>query len=880
MIIMTKELAKNFDSKEAELRLYQLWEAGGFFNPDNLDLPENTPSYTIILPPPNITDKLHIGHAATLAIEDLFVRFYRMSGFRTLWIPGTDHAAIATQTAVEKKIKREENLTRQQLGKPEFLKRVDVFVKETQAVILNQVRQLGSSLDWSRLAFTLDAPRQTAVKELFVRMHEAGLLYRGERIVNWCPRCQSTLADDEVEHQEQQAKFYTFRYASDFPIVIATTRPETKLGDTAVAVNPKDKRYSQYIGQEFTVDFCGQVLKIKIIGDRHVDMAFGTGALGVTPAHSAIDWQMAEANHLPIIKVIDEQGKIHDGFGRFSGLSALEAREMVVEDLKNNNLLVSEEDISNNLSVCYRCDTPIEPLPSLQWFMSVDTPVAHLGGKSLKAKALEAVESGELEFLPARFQKKYQDWVINLKDWCVSRQIWFGHSIPAWYKGTEVYVGRTAPVGDGWVADQDTLDTWFSSGMWTFSTLGWPDTFAGGVKSGDLLRFHPTQVLETGYELITLWISRMVILSYFAVGELPFTKTYLHGMVLDVYGKKMSKSKGNGIDPLIVGETYGMDAVRLSLLSGITAGNDSKYHEEKTAVARNFVNKLWNVSRFILTQAPEPLVVNKAELTLADAWILSRLESVKISVTDSLTKYEFSAAAEDLRVFTWDELADWYLESTKFMSGQSTPAVLRYVLLEILKLWHPFIPFVTEELWQATGEGGYLIVVPWPKANQDYLSTEAEKDFAILKSVVVAIRTVRSENKLDPTKKLPAIIYTKQTELFESVKVLLKSLRTGVDDITIAKTGEAPADALYCQTAEAEIYLPVTVDKTEEIARLTKNEQEVKAFIDRLEKQLANAEFVNNAPTTVVNKERNRLVEFKDKQTALAQALAKLKNLL
>lgn len=448
---MKQELDKIYNPSETEDSIYKKWEESGLFNPDNLDLPKDAKSYTIILPPPNITAKLHIGHSAMLAIEDLLIRYHRLSGFRTLWVPGTDHAAIATQGVVEKKLLKEQGKTRHDLGREAFLTEVWKFVNETQAIILNQTKKMGSSLDWSRLAFTLDETRQKAVARMFIDMYKEGIIYRGERIVNWCPRCHSTLSDDEVEYKEQAAKLYTFKYSSDFPISISTTRPETKLGDTAVAVNPKDKRYSQYIGKEYKVNFCGQELNIKIIADRNVDSEFGTGALGVTPAHSMVDWQMAQANNLPIIKVIDEDGLIRDGFGVYSGLKTAEARSLIVAKLKEQGLLEKEEDIINNLSVCYRCETPIEPLPSKQWFISVDKKLERLGNKSLKEKALEAAAKKDIAFIPERFNKSFSDWMNNLHDWCISRQIWFGHQIPVWYKGEEIFVGLAAPEGDGWI---------------------------------------------------------------------------------------------------------------------------------------------------------------------------------------------------------------------------------------------------------------------------------------------------------------------------------------------------------------------------------------------------------------------------------------------
>ena len=478
---MAIELDKVYQSDKYEDEIYQSWEQGGFFNPDKQSLSDSAESYTIILPPPNITDKLHLGHAAMLAIEDLFIRFHRMNGYRTLWLPGTDHAAIATQTAVEKKLKKEQGVSRHELGRDAFLTEVNSFVAVTQSTIIGQMKKMGASLDWSRLAFTLDDDRQAAVREMFCQMYEAGLMYRGERVVNWCPRCASTLADDEVEHKEQKAMLYTFYYSKDCPIAISTTRPETKLGDVAIAVNPSDERYKQYVNKDFVVDFCGVELKLKVIADRNVEAEFGTGALGVTPAHSMVDWQMAEAHGLAVIKVINESAQIHQGFGDHSGLSTLEAREKIVSQLTAAGLMIKAEEIDNKLSVCYRCDTAIEPLPSKQWFVAVDKATERLAGKSLKQAAAEVARLGEIKFMPERFTKRYLDWMDNLRDWCVSRQIWFGHRLPVWYKGEEVFVGRTAPAGEGWLQDSDTLDTWFSSGMWTFSTLGWPAAFAAST---------------------------------------------------------------------------------------------------------------------------------------------------------------------------------------------------------------------------------------------------------------------------------------------------------------------------------------------------------------------------------------------------------------
>ncbi|MDP3836718.1 MAG: valine--tRNA ligase [bacterium] len=867
---MKNELAKTYDSSLFEDSIYTKWEKSGFFNPDLSNLPDDAPSYTVILPPPNITAKLHIGHSAMLAIEDLMVRFHRQNGYRTLWVPGTDHAAIATQNMVEKKLMAETGKTRHDLGHEAFLREVDTFVENTQATILKQTRKMGASLDWSRLAFTLDDKRQKAVKRMFLDMHREGVIYRGERIVNWCPRCQSTLADDEVEHKEQKAKLYTFKYSADFPIAISTTRPETKLGDTGLAINPKDERYIKYIGEDIETDFCGLKLKIKVIGDRKVEMDFGTGALGVTPAHSALDWQMAEAENLTKIKVIDETGIIRDSFGEFSGLSTLEAREKIVDRLNADGLMIKEEEIENNLSCCYRCGSVIEPLPSLQWFISVDAPVARLNGRSMKEAALEAAKKKDIKFLPDRFEKRFVDWMENLYDWCISRQIWFGHSIPAWYRGDETYVGEFAPEGEGWIQDADTLDTWFSSGMWTFSTLGWPDTFENDIKSGDLARFHPTQVLETGYEILTLWVSRMVMMSMFALGEIPFEHVYLHGTILDAKGKKMSKSKGNGVDPLEVIEKYGADAVRLSLLMGATPGNDARYSEEKVESKRNFINKLWNISRFILADLKDEdlnqsLDITPTAKTLADRWILQELGTTRKTVDESIRNFEFAAAADSLHDFTWNKLADWYLEVAKIEKEKSP--ILIYILKNVLVMWHPFIPYVTEALWESFNDD-ILMMKQWPAAPE----VTDGADFVIIQEAITGIRNARSENKIEPARKVKAVVVGNKAEFLVGQAALLCGLRTGVETIDLAEAAPSEA-AIRVVLGETEIYLLGAVDPEKEKARLTKEKENLEKLIAGLSVRLQNQEFVSRAPAHILKVEQDKLARYQSELANINDAL-------
>ncbi|NLZ74744.1 valine--tRNA ligase [Candidatus Falkowbacteria bacterium] len=871
---MKKELEKAYNPGENEDKIYQKWEKSGYFNPDNLNLPADAKSYTIVLPPPNITAKLHIGHSCMLAIEDLLIRYHRMAGYRTLWLPGTDHAAIATQMAVEKKIFTETGKTRHDLGREKLLEEIWNFLYSTQAAILHQTRKMGSSLDWSREAFTLDKERQRAVNRMFIDMYREGVIYRGERIVNWCPHCHSTLADDEVEYKEQHGKLYTFKYSPEFPMAISTTRPETKLGDTAVAVNPKDKRYQKYIGQEYQVNFCGQPLNIKIIADRKVESDFGTGALGVTPAHSMVDWQMAEANNLSIVKVINEDGLIHQGFGKYSGLTAEAARQLIIEELKKQGLMEKEEDLVNNLSICYRCDTPIEPLPSKQWFVSVDKKLARLGGQSLKEKALEAAQTREITFIPERFNKRYQNWMENLHDWCISRQIWFGHEIPVWYRGEEIYCGETAPTGDGWIKDDNTLDTWFSSGMWTFSTLGWPDNYQNGVKTGDLKKFHPTQVLETGYDILTLWVSRMIMMSFFALDEVPFSQVYLHGTILDEKGKKMSKSKGNGVDPLDAITEYGADALRLSLLMGSTPGNDTRYSTEKIEAKRNFINKLWNIARFILNSTEEKYFSTPADQvpaaqTLFDQWILGEMNNLIKSVTVRLENFEFSLAAEELDEFTWNKLADWYLEVAKVEKNKEE--ILIYLLKNLLILWHPFIPFVTEAIWESFNDS-LLMITAWPQATDNLEDRKMEVD--LVKNIIIAIRNARSEHKIEPAKKLTAVIYGhKLTKVLNDQAEIIKNLRTGIESLEIKESGEDVEKAIIVPVGEITIYLIGLIDEVKEKERLLKEQANLEKLIDRQIQKLNNSDFVSRAPEKIVTAEKEKLNNYQ-------QELAKITNII
>ena len=891
------DLPKAYTPRKYEDEIYQLWEKSGYFNPDNLNLDKEAPIYSIVMPPPNVTGTLHLGHAAMLALEDILIRFYRMKGYRTLWIPGTDHAAIATQTKVEK-ILKEKGITRYQLGREKFLREVNNFAQKSHNTIVGQIKKMGSSCDWSREAYTLDEVRTKAVRSVFKLMYEDGLIYRGERIVNWCPRCHSTLADDEVEYQEQKAQLYTFRYSTDFPFAIATTRPETKLGDTAIAVNPKDKRYKKYIGRIFEVNFLGQKLKLKVIADRAVDMDFGTGALGVTPAHSLVDWQMAEKEKLGIIKVINEDGKIKSGFGKFSGLNVKEARQKIVDELRQKELLEKEEEISNKISLCYRCGNVIEPLPSQQWFINVNKKIPGVG-KSIKELSIEAVEKGvfgrsPIKIYPEHFRKNYFHWMKNLRDWCISRQIWYGHRIPVWRnkKTGEIKVSIENINDSEWKQDSDTLDTWFSSGLWTFSTLAQSPSqikIKDGrliIDSDDFRYFHPMNVLETAYDILFFWVARMIIMTTYVIRDIPFYDVYLHGLILDEKGKKMSKSKGNVIDPLSVAEKYGTDAVRLSLVIGSAPGGDMKLSEEKIAGFRNLVNKLWNIARFVIQKLEFNSTEKdklKTDLTPADKWILNEMRKLIKTVSKDLTNYRFSQAGEKLREFTWEKFADWYLEVSKFEKTFSKEMILGQILKDLLKLWHPLMPFVTEAIWQfweGKRTSDLLMVAEWPsqKIYDDLLNNQSEDNFEKIKDIISAIRQARAENKVESGRKIEALIYAGQDyELIKKSENLIKSLRTGIEKLKVQKNGEKINQAIYISLGGIDVYLLGAVDTKKEKKRLKKEISNLGKLIIGIENKLTNQQFVSKAPQEIVQREKKRLKNYNLKLKRLENKLKDLR---
>jgi valyl-tRNA synthetase len=724
-----------FDHKKLEPQIYRRWEKSGFFNPDNLVkggiIKKDAKKFSIILPPPNVTGILHMGSAFMLVIEDIMIRFNRMLGKQTLWLPGMDHAAIATEAKVAKILWEEEKKVKHDLGRIKFLERIDEFVGKNRAIMTSQIRAMGSSLDWSREAFTLDKERVLAVKTAFKKMYDEGLIYRGNRIVNWDPRAKTTISDDEVIYKKSGAKLYTFKYSKYVPIPIATTRPETKLGDTAIAVHPNDKRYKKYIGETYSADFAGEKITLKVIGDKSVDPKFGTGALGVTPAHSIIDWEIAVKNGLPIKQVIDEDARLMVGIEGVKGEKTMNAREAVVGWLKKNGLLEKVEEIDQNISTSERTGAVVEPLPKLQWFIDVNKEFTIKNSKingvrsgqktTLKKIMQTTVKSGQIKILPKRFEKDYFHWIDNLRDWCISRQLWYGHEIPVWYRDKELYVDIEPPKGNGWIQDPDTFDTWFSSALWTFSTLGWPK------KTADLKKYHPIDILETAYDILFFWVARMILMSGYHLGEVPFETVYLHGIVRDEQNRKLSKSLGNNINPLDMIDLYGADAVRMSLIIGTAPGGDSKISEDKIRGYRNFTTKVWNASRFVLLNYDEklnPLSSKKPTYTKEDKLNLKRLEDLKKRTTKYIEEYKFHQASELLYHYFWHTFADKIIEkSKKRLSHENNPSdraavqvVLLAILKENLKMLHPFMPFITEEIWsQLPGNTNknLLIIEKW-----------------------------------------------------------------------------------------------------------------------------------------------------------------------
>ncbi len=900
---MSKELPKAYEPKEYEDNISASWETSGYYNPDQCiqaGITSNqAPAFSIVLPPPNVTGTLHMGHAAMLAIQDVLIRYHRMKGDKTLWLPGTDHAAVATESKVEKMlIDSGISHPKQTLGKDEFMKQVEKFAQESHDTIVNQCKKMGASLDWTREAYTKDDTRNKAVNMVFKQMYDDGLIYRGHRVVNWSVVGQSTCSDDELVHVERQATLYYFTYSHEFPIPIATTRPETKLGDTAVAVHPEG-RWKDYIGKTYTItNFAdsGNDLHITVIADEGIDDTFGTGALGVTPAHSHIDFDMylkqkAAGTDIGLIQVIGEDGNMTTNAGTYAGQSTRDAKKNIVAWLDAQGLLQKTEDIMQNAGTSDRFKDVVEPLPKTQWFIDVNKKITGKGifaGQELSLKEMmqSVIRDKHTTIIPDRFEKTYFHWIDNLRDWCISRQIWFGHQIPVWYKESQVYCGINAPQEEGWTQDQDTLDTWFSSGIWTFSTLLDKTTNATTLDewlhaSPDYQTYHPTTVLETGYDILFFWVARMILMTTYATGTVPFHHVYLHGLVRDEQGRKMSKTLGNIINPLDMIDSYGTDATRLSLLIGNTPGNDMKLSEEKIAGFRNFTNKLWNISRFMIGTMNtagyhiNPSISMPTPVTAADTWILTRLNTVIEQVTQDIDTYQFSLAGERLRDFTWNDLADWYLEIAKIEGDKS--ALLNYLLNTVLALWHPYMPFVTETIWQSVyGTQTSLMTTRFPIA-QTVTQQGNPEDLQTFQRVVTTLRALRSEHRIPPSQKVSAVCVGSSLDILSQMKQSLCVLAR-LDTVTITDTHTKTATQVGTVEQGIELYIDLAglVDKDKEKERLEKEKQHIEPYITALEQKLANEQFVNNAPPQVVEQEKQKLSQAKETHEKIMAQLASL----
>ena len=874
---MAEELSKVYDPKAVEDRIYSNWVNKGYFH---TKVDKNKEPFTIVIPPPNVTGQLHMGHALDETFQDIIIRTKRMQGYAALWLPGTDHAGIATQIKVEENLRKEKGLTRHDLGREEFLKLVWDWKEKFGNRIINQIKKLGCSCDWERERFTMDEGCSKAVREVFVNLYNKGLIYRGNRIINWCPCCTTALSDAEVEYAEQAGNFWHIKYPvkdSDKFVVIATTRPETLLGDTAVAVNPDDERYKDLVGKTLILPLVGR--EIPVIADEYVDKEFGTGCVKITPAHDPNDFEVGQRHNLEQIKVLNDDATINAFGGKYQGMDRYEARKAMIEDLDALGLLVKIEEHSHNVGQCYRCGTTVEPITSNQWFVKMG-PLAE--------PAVEVVKNGDVAFIPERFSKTYMNWMENVHDWCISRQLWWGHRIPAFYCQDcgEMTVSKTdidtCPKCGGKVKQEDdVLDTWFSSALWPFSTLGWPD------KTEDLDYFYPTSVLVTGYDIIFFWVARMIFSGLEHMNKEPFKHVYIHGLVRDSQGRKMSKSLGNGIDPLEIVEQYGADALRFTLATGNSPGNDMRFYMERVEASRNFANKIWNASRFVMMN----LSINKNELPdlsklhIEDKWILHKYNELVREVTENLDKYELGIAVQKLYDFIWDEFCDWYIELVKprFQetgdSNETAQKVLTYVLSNTLKLLHPFMPFITEEIWQALPHDGESIMISeWPKYNEALVNTAAEQDMTVIMEAIKGVRNVKNEMNVPPSKKVKLFVVTEEADLFRQATAFLEKLASASEvDIRAQKDG-IPENVVSVVNPKAEILLPLDelVDKEKEIERLTKEKAKLEGEIKRVEGKLSNKGFTDKAPASVVEEERQKGEKYKAMLEKVLESLAKM----
>lgn len=875
---MRKELEKTYDPTKIEKENYKTWCERGYFLPREKSAKG---TYTIVIPPPNVTGKLHMGHALDETLQDTLIRFKRMQGFSTLWVPGTDHAGIATQIKVEEVLRKEKGLSRYDLGREKFTELVWDWKKQYGGTIINQLKALGSSCDWSRERFTMDETLSAAVKKVFVSLYNKGLIYRGYRIANFCPRCATALSDAEVEYSDKEGSFWYIKYpvkGEDSYITIATTRPETLLGDTAVAVNPDDERFTSFVRKTLILPLVGR--EIPVIADEYVEKDFGTGCVKITPCHDPNDFEVGKRHDLEMITVIDKSGKITAEGGKYEGLDRYEARKQIVKDLEEQGYLIKVEKCAHSVGHCCRCGTDVEPLASRQWFVKMEP---------LAKEAIRVVEDGEIKFVPERFSKIYLNWMNGIHDWCISRQLWWGHRIPAYYcdecgeiTASETDVIKCPKCGSTKVhQEEDVLDTWFSSALWPFSTLGWPDN-----EAEDLKKFYPTNTLVTGYDIITFWVSRMITMGMENMKEKPFSTVFIHGLVRDAQGRKMSKSLGNGIDPLDIIDKYGADALRFALLSGIAPGNDMRFSPEKIEAARNFTNKIWNASRFALMNIPETLedtaLPPVTALRLEDKWILSELNSLIAEVTENLEKYELGIALSKLYDFIWNVFCDWYIEVLKprfSEDSENACRVLSYVLRTLMELLHPFMPFITETIWQALPHDGESIVITdYPAYNADFCYPDEEMSMERIIASVRAVRNRRAEMNVAPSKKTKMFIVSEDKKTFNNASTSFFIKLAGASDVEYVEEYHDDK-AIQIIADHAVIYIPLAemVDFEAETKRLSLERDKMISEIERIDKKLSNAEFVAKAPAAVVEGEKKKRENYEDKLKKIEESIQKYK---
>ncbi len=873
------KMEKTYNPKDIENIIYEEWENSGAFI---AKIDKSKKPFTIVMPPPNITGQLHMGHAMDSLLQDAPIRYHRMKGDPTLWVPGTDHASIATEVKIVEKL-ASEGINKEDIGREEFLKKAWEWKEEYGGKINKQQRKLGISCDWSRERFTMDEGCSKAVTEVFVNLYNKGLIYKGDRMINWCPVCKTALSDAEVEYEEQHSHLWYIKYPSEDGkdgLIVATTRPETMLGDTGVAVNPNDERYKKFVGKNVILPLMNK--PIPVVADEYVDMEFGTGAVKMTPAHDPNDFEIAQRHNLEILRINNDDGSMNENAGIYKGLSAMECRKQVVNDLEKQGLLIKIENHNHNVGTCYRCSTTVEPIVSSQWFVKMD---------DLAKPAIEVVKTGKTSFIPERFTKIYYNWMENIRDWCISRQLWWGHRIPAWYCDDcgELIVSKTIPSrcskcnSQNLKQDEDVLDTWFSSALWPFSTLGWPD------KTEDLEYFYPTSLLVTGYDIIFFWVARMIFSGIENMGETPFSKVLIHGLVRDAQGRKMSKSLGNGIDPLDIIENYGADALRFSLAMGISPGNDTRFSNEKVEAARNFANKVWNASRFVLMNVDKPYELIPENFNLTDKWIINQLNEAILDITNNMENGEFGLAAQRVYDFIWNEFCDWYIELSKgslfsddIKEQENVKAVLLYVLINSLKLLHPFMPFITESIYKnIPGTSGFIMLSSWPKTEYNNKFASDANSMNAIMEIIKSIRNLRVEMDVPHNKNIRVNIVSKpnwKNILNNSVKYIKSLIRISeIDVIDNSNNIDEKTVSSICEVGEILIPMGDLVDYNKELIRLEKEFGKIKSEINRAEGKLNNPGFVNKAPDSLIKAENEKLQKYKNMLKDVSERILQVK---